>query len=174
MRVDANGRVKLNVALARLAGGDRSAQRAVFEAVWPVLKDLCRRIVADPADAEDAAQRAVIRLFEQASRYDVERDALAWALELAVWECRTTLRRRARSHHAALTPAALSVADGALSPEALAVGVELEAALGAALSSLPEVDRRALVDGLTGATWRKRRERALSRLKTLWRTQHGD
>ncbi|MBK7865165.1 MAG: sigma-70 family RNA polymerase sigma factor [Archangiaceae bacterium] len=172
--MDANGRASLCVALARLAGGDRSAQRPVFDALWPVLKAFCRRMVADPADAEDAAQKTVIRLFEQATDYEVERDALAWALELALWECRTTLRRRSRSHEGALSPAALGVADPAESPEASAARAELEQALAASLSTLSQVDRSALVDGLTGATWRKRRERALTRLKLLWRSEHGD
>lgn len=171
--MDENGRASLRVALARLAGGDRSAQGPVFDAVWPVLRAFSRRMLGEAAEAEDCAQRAVIRLFEQASGYDVERDALAWALEIALWECRTVLKGRARSHTRGLSDEALKVADAGPNPAALAERHELEQALAMALEALPATDRQALVDGLTGPTWRKRRERALTRLKLLWRSQHG-
>jgi len=174
-----SGRAALSVLLARMAGGDRSVQREVFDAVWPVMREFCRRYLGGPGDAEDAAQQAVIRMFEQAADYDVTRDGLAWALEISLWECRTLTRRRQRSREGALSAVALAVADGAPGPDAEAERRDLEAALGSALQDLSDDDRRALVGGLTGAeagiapaTWRKRRERALSRLKLLWRTQH--
>ncbi len=172
--MDSLARAQLNVSLARLAGGDRSAQRPVFELVWPVLRDFSRRVLVEPADAEDAAQRAVIRLFEQACAYDVDRDALTWALEIALWECRTTLKKRSRSQEAELSVSALAVADAAPGPEAAAARAELEAALAGTLAAMSQTDRAALLEGLTGATWRKRRERALGRLKMLWRTRYGD
>jgi RNA polymerase sigma-70 factor, ECF subfamily len=83
--VTATSQAALSLALARLARGDRSAQRAVFEAAWPLVRGFCRRMLRDVADSEDAAQRALIRLFEQASHYDLERDGLTWALEIALW-----------------------------------------------------------------------------------------
>ena len=178
--MDGNGRAALCVALARLAGGDRTAQRPVFEALWPVLRVFCQRMLNEPADAEDAAQRAVIRLFEQAEHYVTERDALAWALEIALWECRTTVRRRSRIRERAMSPEALRVAAAGLNPEEATLRSELEGALLVVVGALSEVDRQALADSLTGgqlgaaaATWRKRRERALSRLKLLWRSEYG-
>lgn len=162
----------LSLALARLARGDRSAQRAVFDEVWPLLRGFCRRMVRDAADAEDAAQRAVIRLFDQASGYDVERDGLAWALEIALWECRTLLKARSRSRTQELSRAAYDVVDAAPSAEAQLERREIEAALAEVLGEVSSVERQALLDGLTGATWRKRRQRALSRLKLLWSSQH--
>lgn len=177
--MDASSRAALSVALARLAGGDRSAQREVFDAAWPVLRSFCRRYLGDAPEAEDAAQKALIRLFEQAPHYDVERDALAWALELAMWECRTARRRRGRERAVVLSSEALAVADATESPFAAAERRDTEAALAAALSSLPEKDREVLADGMSAeaagvqpATWRKRRERALSRLKLLWSARH--
>lgn len=161
-----------SLALAQLARGDRSAQRRVFDEGWPLLRGFCRRMLRDASEAEDAAQRALIRLFEQASQYDVDRDGLAWALEIALWECRTVLRRRGRSRTEAMSAAAYDVSDGAPSAEAVFERKEVEAALAETLGTLSAVERRALLDGLTGTTWRKRRQRALSRLKLLWSTHH--
>jgi RNA polymerase sigma-70 factor (ECF subfamily) len=144
------------------------------------MKSFCRKLLADPGDAEDAAQSALIRLFEQASDYDPTRDGLSWALEIALWECRTARARRARSREEELGESALKVADAAPSPEADAGRRQLEQALAGALSELSEGDRAALLEQLSPrgetvapATWRKRRERALKRLRLLWRTQHG-
>lgn len=162
----------LSLALARLARGDRSAQRAVFDEAWPVVRGFCRRMLFGTADAEDAAQRALIRLFEQASHYDVDRDGLAWALEIALWECRTVLRSRSRSRTEELSSGAYDVVDSAPPADALVERKEIEAALADILGALSHVDRQALLDGLTGVTWRKRRQRAFSRLKLLWSAHH--
>ncbi len=162
----------LSLALARLARGDRSAQREVFETAWPLVRGFCRRMLRDVGDTEDAAQRALIRLFEQASQYDLERDGLTWALEIALWECRSVLKGRARSRTEALSAAAFAVADAAPSAEAVVERAEIEAALGEILAALSLVERQALLEGLTGVTWRKRRQRALSRLKLLWSAEH--
>lgn len=159
-----------SVALARLAKGDRSAQRAVFDQAWPLLRGFCRRMLGEAGEAEDAAQRALIRVFEQASSYDTGRDGLAWALEIALWECRSQLRRRARAKTEALNSVAYAIIDGAPSADELFERREVEAAVAEILLTLSPIERQALLDGLTGATWRKRRQRALSRLKLLWST----
>lgn len=162
-----------------MAGGDRSAQREVFDGAWPVLRGFCRKFLSDSPEADDAAQRALIRLFEQSAHYDVERDALAWALELAVWECRTVRRKRSREKTVEMSPSALGVPDFAESPHAAAERKDLEAALAGALEGMSASDRQVLADDVTAAeagvnpaTWRKRRERALFRLKLLWSARH--
>jgi len=170
--MDRTEKAELSLALARLARGDRSAQRAVFELAWPLVLGFCRRLLIDPGDSEDAAQRAVIRMFEQASQYDVDRDGLTWALEIALWECRTVLRKRGRSRAEQLSAAALEVADGSLPADSVIERKEIDAALTEVLGAVSELDRQALLDGLSGVTWRKRRQRALSRLKLLWSTRY--
>jgi RNA polymerase sigma factor (sigma-70 family) len=160
-------RAALSIALARLAAGDRSAQRPVFDVAWPVTRDFCAKFLGAGADAEDAAQRALIRLFEQASDYDVSRDGLSWALEIAVWECRTLLKRRAREQ-----AKRAEATEPLPTPETLLERAQLERALSQTFSTLSASDRAALLDGLSGATWRKRRQRALVRLKALWSTHH--
>jgi uncharacterized membrane protein len=82
------------------------------------------------------------------------------------------LKGRSRSKKVALSSAAYAVADAAPSAEAVVERTEIEAALAEILVALSIVERQALLDGLTGVTWRKRRQRALSRLKLLWSAEH--
>ena len=77
MFLDDAARAELQGDLSRLADGDRAAFDPVFARLWPVLRDLAQRHLP-AADAEDAAQRALLRLFERASEFDPGRDALAW------------------------------------------------------------------------------------------------
>lgn len=176
--MDTRSRVELSVAMARLAAGDRSVQKAVFEAVWPPMRAFCKRVLKDDSAGEDAAQQAIIRLFEQASDFQRDADALSWALEIASWECRTQLRRRGRSREGELSPAALLVPSPQATPERSFEDRELEAALHEVMGELEPAQRKALGEKddatVSAATWRKRRERALARLKTLWRSHHDD
>ena len=121
-----------------------------------------------------------MKVFEQASRFDARRDALAWALEIALWECRTEVRRQGRSRETAWVRAAEEIFDDAHSPGDRLEAAELRAALAAALEQLSQLDRETLRSMLSdsgapvgGATWRKRKERALGRLKLLWGTLYG-
>jgi RNA polymerase sigma factor (sigma-70 family) len=174
--MDTRSRAELSVGMARLAAGDRSAQKPVFEAVWPAVRAFCRRVLKDESAAEDAAQQAVIRLFEQASDFQRDADALSWALEIASWECRTQLRRRGRSREGALNAASLGVPSAEPTPEQSLEELELQAAVREVVGELAPAQRAALGEKneprISDATWRKRRERALTRLKTLWRSRH--
>src|SRR2546425_10904070 len=93
--VEGGERAELRRLMARLADGDRAAFGPAFALLWPRLRAFAARYVA-VADAEDAAQAALLRVFSRASEYDPERDALAWALGIAAWECRTLRRKRER------------------------------------------------------------------------------
>ena len=86
----------LNRLMARLADGDRSAFPPVFRELWPRLRALCASLLKHRDDAEDAAQRAMEEGLTRAADYDPERPALAWALSIAAWECRTLARWRQR------------------------------------------------------------------------------
>ncbi len=175
--------------LARYADGDRSAFDPLFAAAWPVVLGFTRRLVGDRADAEDVAQRTMIKLAQQASRYDRERPALGWILTIAAWEAKsarkTAARRRARQVELRpeLGPGSRSAAEGpddAPTPEATVLRRELHDALTHALEQLSDLDRQTLLDDihehidpdLRPATRRKRRQRALERLRGIWRLTH--
>ncbi len=127
------------------------------------------------------AQRALVTLFSRASDFDPSRDALGWAIELTAWEIRSERKRRARARTEPL-PERFAELAGADDPEAAATDGELARAVRAALEELDEADRatieavldEARPDGIAQATFRKRKERAMGRLRTMWRVLHGD
>jgi RNA polymerase sigma factor (sigma-70 family) len=170
-------RQDLRARLARLADGDRAAFDAVFRQVLPAVRAFTRRHLA-PADADDAAQQALLSLFSRVAEYDPSRDALAFVLGIAAWEIRTARRRRFRRREDALS---VDGACAAASPEAAAADAELRAALVEALGALRPADADALLAAaglaqrpdVAGATFRKRVERATARLRELWRRCHG-
>ena len=173
-----HARKQLDEQLRRLADGDRSAFEPAYAALWPLVRAFCRRMLA-PADAEDAAQRALLKVFDRAASFDPSRAALPWVLAIAAWECRTIRKQHARAREVEL-PAQERIDEGA-SPEARLIEAELEAAATSLLGALSEADRETLratmseerPAALDAATFRKRRERAVGRLREVWRRVYG-
>ena len=163
--------------VARLADGDRSVFTAVFRALWPPILRLCRAMLKNEADAADAAQEAMEKILARASDYDRNRPALPWALAIAGWECRTILRKRTRrretSEDEAREPSVENVEEEFARKDLVSAAVD-------AMGQLSDTDREVLVATFTdeslniaGATLRKRRERALRRLKDAFRRLYG-
>lgn len=161
------------------ADGDRAALEPLFQALWPIVVRYATRFVGDATLAEDVAQETLAKLFGQLDRFDRDRDALTWTLTLATWQCRTVRRSRQRRGETAISDRAEPVIDGALVTEER----ELVRAAVATLASLAPRDVEILLASLTDddelraalapATFRKRLERALVRLRLSWRSRHG-
>ena len=171
--MDSVARQKLTDSMVRLADGDRSVFDDVYAQLWPVVSAFCKRTLA-AADAEDAAQQALLKVFDRAATFERERDALTWVLSIAVWEVRTIHKRHARSRTSNLEDQPLpATADN---PEGLTAERQIVEAARQVLGQLSEVDQRTLLatfneespDALASATFRKRRERALTRLRDAW------
>ena len=177
--MNAGERAALQQDLTALARGERGAFEPVFRRLWPLVRGFAARCL--PAqEAEDAAQEALLRIFSRASEFDAGRDALSWALGIAAWQVRTH-RTRARRRREETLSTAPDPADTTPSPEAAAMARSLEAALERALGDLPRSDAATLLayargerPDLPGATFRKRVERALARLRARWRINHGN
>lgn len=168
-------REELQRDLTELADGDRSAFRPVFVRLWPVVRDFARRQLP-PEDAEDAAQRALLRVFERANEFDPSRDALAWVLGVTAWEIRSVRRWRYRRRETG-EPSVERAVLGA-TPEDLMMGTEIEAAVREVLGDLSPADAdvlRAFAEERRpeGAAFRKRLQRARARLREAWRQRHG-
>lgn len=168
--------------MARLARGERDAFDQIFALAWPTVRQLCVRALGEGPDADDAAQLALEKSFFEASDYDPSRPALPWLLAIASWECATVLKRRGRRPSEPLHAEVGAPADPA-DPETLLTRAELTASLEQALGRLSESDREALSSAYfaevkraspMAPAERKRKERALTRLRALWRTLHGD
>lgn len=173
-------REALNALVNRLVAGDRTASRELFDLLWPVLRSFCSWALSGSPQSEDVAQRSLIRVFEQASLFDPKRDALAWALEIAVWECRTERRRHQRAREGAWSEKLEEELVQPASAEAEMEQRQVREAIDETLAALPERDRETLQAFLTGAaqsvapaTWRKRKERALARFRLTWRALNG-
>ncbi len=172
-----NSERTLDTFMARLAQGDRSAFNVIFERLWPPTLSFCANILKNDADAADAAQQAMEKILVQASNYDPQRPALPWALAIASWECRTILRKYARRREAPydLVPEPMpSKTDDMHIQRQL-----IEAAL-VTMRTLSGMDQETLVAtfweeeaNVSGATLRKRRERAIVRLRNAFRRLYG-
>jgi DNA-directed RNA polymerase specialized sigma24 family protein len=106
--------------------------------------------------------------------------AWAWAFGIVAYEIRTLRRQEQRRRESPHDAAAGRAADLSQSPEALAVLEDLTRALTAALGQLSTADREVLLADDTGeisapspSALRKRRQRALERLRTAWRRLHA-
>jgi RNA polymerase sigma-70 factor (ECF subfamily) len=167
----------LDALMARLADGDRSAFTPVFRRLWEPTFRMCRSILKSDADAKDAAQESMEKILARASSYDPTRPAMPWALAIAAWECRTLLQRRRRRRETSET----SVKEpGSLGGEEEMAKRDLVQAALDALGRLSEADKETLMatfgeqsTDAQGATLRKRRERAIVRLRNAFKRIYG-
>jgi RNA polymerase sigma-70 factor (ECF subfamily) len=174
--MDPDQKAQLDSLVARLADGDRAAFTPVFQLLWQPVLRLCSSMLRNDADAADAAQQALEKVLTRCGDYDRKRPALPWALAIAAWECRTFARKRTRRRE---IPDEQAPEAGVGSEEELAQRELLQAAV-AALGELSRQDQEALVSTfweeathVTGATLRKRRERALKRLRDTFKRLYG-
>ena len=177
--MDAARRRAIHDAMTRLADGDRTAFPVLLDELWPVILAFARRGVGIEADAEDVAQNVFFRICARASEFDASRDALSWAFGIASYEVMTHRRQVQRRREVQADDALPQMPDPADSQEEDLHRREVAAALEHALGGLSEDDRRALglmeaTADVAGATLRKRRQRALDRLRGLWRIIHGE
>lgn len=166
----------LDEMMARLAQGERAVFTEVFQTLFGPIHRLCLSILKNEADAADAAQEAMKKILERASDYDKSRPAMPWALALAAWECRTLAQKQRRRRE---TDGAAPETGGE-DPEEQFVRTSLARAAHAALGKLSQSDQETLfatfgeeAASVSGATFRKRRQRALTRLKEAFRRLYG-
>ena len=173
---DVTDREQLDRWMTAAADGDRDAIDPLFHALRPVLTRFAARFLGDPTLAEDCVQEALVRLFAQLDRYDTSRDALTWALAIVTWECRSARRRILRRNET------IDLPESGIDGIAFVEERELIRTALATLGSLAERDLEVisasldddsdLRERLSPATFRKRLERALARLRLSWRSRH--
>ena len=70
--------------LARVARGDERAFEQLYDIVAPRVYGLARRILRDPAQAEEVAQEVLVEIWRTAGRYDNTRgSATSWMFTIA-------------------------------------------------------------------------------------------
>lgn len=74
----------LNDLLTRVGRGDEQAFAAVYDALGATVYGLARRVIRDPARAEEVSQEVFIQVWQSAVRFDASRgNAKSWVLTLA-------------------------------------------------------------------------------------------
>lgn len=128
--------------LARYAAGDPDAAVEIARRHLPRILGFARRMLADPAEAEDVAQDAMLRLWRAAPGWQAGQARLStWLWKVVSNLCTDRLRRRRSIAIDAIAEPA-DPAPGALGALLQAQRV---AALEAALAQLPERQRQAVV-----------------------------
>jgi RNA polymerase sigma-70 factor (ECF subfamily) len=82
------------VAAAR--SGDRAALEALLLRHHPKVLGLCRRLLTDARDAEDAAQEALLAVCRGLDRFDERSAFTTWLYRITTNTCLDELRRRRR------------------------------------------------------------------------------
>jgi RNA polymerase sigma-70 factor, ECF subfamily len=126
------------------ANGDPGAARALTTRLLPRALSHAARVLGDRAEAEDVAQEAMMRLWKAARdwRQDGGAEPATWLYRVVANLCVDRLRRARRLDPLDDPDAA---ADSTPGVEARMVETERMAALDAALASLPERQRQAVV-----------------------------
>lgn len=89
--------VELSRLLSRIAGGDRAAFRALYEAQSARLYGIALRITRQPALASDAVHDALLQVWRSAGRFDATRGAPeTWLTSLVRYRALDIARRTAR------------------------------------------------------------------------------
>lgn len=167
---------ELDLAMARLADGEREAFDPLFRALHPRALRFAR-VRLGPDLADDAAQAALVKVFARASEFTPGAPVLPWFYAVVTNEARTVARANrwsATGDHGdegAAPPWAASPED----PERLALERELHAAMDRAIERLDAGSAetigallgRAPMPAIGPVAFRKRVSRAYTRLRVL-------
>jgi RNA polymerase sigma-70 factor (ECF subfamily) len=77
--------------------GDRWAYESIYERYAPRVSAVCHRMLADPQDAQDAAQETFLRVYQALPRFNGRYHLGAWINRIATNVCLDQLRARSRA-----------------------------------------------------------------------------
>ncbi len=165
--------------MVRLSDGDRTAIDVLVDELWPAVLSFAERGVGRGGDAEDVAQEVFCRICARIADFDRSRDAVSWAFGIASYEIMTHRRRRQRRREVLDEASVTRQPAPSASQEEQLLAREVALAFEQAVGSLTEEDRVSLGledtrPGAAGATLRKRKQRALDRLRGIWRQIYGE
>ncbi len=178
--MNATRRKAIHDAMVRLSDGDRTAFDLLLNELWPIVVSFVGRGVGYGPDAEDVAQEVFVKICAKIADFDQDRDGLSWAFGIASYEVMTHRRRRQRRREILDEAAFATRADESVSQEEQLLENEIDVSLKEAARALSDEDRRTLEldgkrpTGSVSATMRKRKQRALGRLRDLWRNIYGE
>ncbi len=142
MALDAQDDRSDDTLLALYGQGDRAAARALAGRLTPLAFRVAQRMLRDPAEAEDVAQEAMLRLWRAAPGWQAGTAKVSTWLYRVVVNLSTDRLRRRRSVPLEAAP---EPEDGRPGADEGLVEADRAAALEAALQTLPERQREAVV-----------------------------
>ena len=165
----------------RAREGDTAAYNALVTAHRDMAFRVAYLVTGSAADAEDAAQEALVKAFQKIRRYDPARPFRPWLMKIVGNEARNHRRAAGRRLHYETRAAGLRDAvSEPVHPETGGTRADLDARLLAAVNHLPEKERlvvglryflelsekeTAIAAGIPKGTVKSRLSRALGRLK---------
>jgi RNA polymerase sigma-70 factor (ECF subfamily) len=161
---------ELTSVIAAVAAGDDVAFASLYDALAPTVFGVVKRVLRDPAQAEEVTQEVFVELWRQATRYDPSRGSpRTWAVTIAHRRAvdRVRSEQAHRDRHAVVGAAAV---ESPPSPEDESLDVDDRRRAREALGGLPAAQREALelayYDGLTHVQIAERLDVALGTVKT--------
>jgi len=166
----------------RAQDGDARAFEQLVEPHREVMFRVAYLIVRNAADAEDAAQDALVKAWRALNRFRPSAPFRPWLLTIAANEARNRRRGTGRRERLALRATAISSGEAAPSPEDLAVDAAERRRLLDAIEQLPDEQRLVLecryllslseeetaaALGIRRGTVKSRSARALDRLREV-------
>lgn len=160
---------------------DEAAMARLIQRHGPAVLGLCRRLLRDASDAEDAAQATFIALSQHAGR-------LREGARVAAWLHRTAVRTSVRLRRSQGRRRRVERLAGELQPAPLPMTEVVDSRLDEALAALSEAERALLLahhgagmpvaaiaaaDGVPVETVKKRLQRARDHLATWYRRRGG-
>jgi RNA polymerase sigma factor (sigma-70 family) len=173
METDALRR-QLAAALARVAAGDRTALKLVYQDTSAKLFGVCVRILGDRREAEDVLQDVYLTVWRRASTFDTSRASpITWLVAVARNRCIDRLRSTLGARREASLEEAEAVSDPAPDAVSLLEDADQQRLLQNCLGELEDRQagaiRAAFLEGLTYEELAKRAAVPLSTMKSLIR-----
>ena len=155
--------------VARVAAGDQAAFASLYDQLAPAVFGVVRRVLRDPAQAEEVTQEVFVELWRQAGRFDASRASVkTWAVMIA--HRRAVDRVRSEQAHRDRQERTFVEEPAPSGPEDDAVETEERQGARRAMDALPPAQRQALelafYDGLTHVEIAERLDVALGTVKT--------
>lgn len=125
--------------------GDETAFDALFERHRERVVNTAYRLLGDANFAQDVAQEVFVRIYTRGKDYRPSAAFTTWLYRITANASLDEIRKRKRLRHAAPDDLSEDTADPSPTPEARAQSRELAREVRAALSSLPDNQRLALV-----------------------------